>query len=109
MAYRRMAPQDVELLFGIEIPSYDGCFGKNRDGITEKQRVFIHNLGINISGLKYKGQASAIIDCVLSRREKGLATMKQLQTIRNLKIKTPKPIQFITKAEAGQILTKYLG
>jgi len=107
--YRRMTTQDIEILFGIEIPDYDGCFGKGRDGITEKQRVFIHNLGINISGLKYKAQASVVIDCVLKRREQGLASMKQLQTIRNLKVKTKKPIQLLTKDEAGIILTQYLG
>jgi len=108
MGYRRMTPRDVEILFGIEIPTYDGCFGKGRDGITEKQRIFIHNLGINISGLKYKAQASIIIDCVLERRKQGLASMKQLQTIRNLKVKTRKPIQMLTKDEACAILSQYL-
>lgn len=106
--YRRMTAKDIEILFGIEIPSYDGCFGKGKDGVTEKQRTFIHNLGINIAGLKYKAQATVVINCVLERRSKGLATIKQLQTIRNLKLKTSKPLQMITKDEASQILSKYL-
>ena len=106
--YRRMYPCDIELLFGIEIPSYDGCFGKGKDGMTEKQRTFIHSLGINITGLKYKGQASVVIDCVLERRSKGLASIKQLQTIRNLGVKTKKPLQLITKDEASNIISKYL-
>ena len=106
--HKRMNAYDIEALFGIEIPRLDACFGKYKDGITEKQRTFIHNLGINIAGIKYKGQASIIIDCVIKRREQGLASIKQLQTIRNLGIALKKPIQFITKDEATNILSKYL-
>jgi len=106
--YKRMSAKDIELFFGIEIPNLDGCFGKGRDGITEKQRVFIHSLGINITGLKYKAQASVVIDCVLERRENGLASIKQLQTIRNLGIKTKTPLQYITKNEASKLISKYL-
>ena len=106
--HRRMTAKDIEILFGIEIPSFDGCFGKGRDGITDKQRTFIHALGINISGLKYKAQASIVIECIIQRRRKGLASIKQLQTIRNLKIKTNKPLQLITKDEATKIISKYL-
>lgn len=106
--HRRMTPKDLEIIFGIEIPSYDGCFGKGRDGITEKQRVFMHNLGINITGLKYKAQASVVIDCALQRKKNGLASLKQIQTIRNLKAKTSKPIHQLTISEASVILQKYL-
>lgn len=106
--YRRMTARDIEILFGIEIPTYDGCFGKGKDGMTEKQRTFIHNLGINIVGLKYKAQASVVINCVLERRNKGLASIKQIQTIRNLNIKLNKPIQVITKDEASKILSERL-
>ena len=108
MAYRRMSVQDLELLFGIEIPNLDGCFGKNKDGITEKQRCFIHNLGINITGIKYKGQASIIIQAVIHRKECGLATIKQLQTIRNLGVKTKTPFQYITQVEASKIISRYI-
>ena len=106
--YCRMNPKEIELILGIEIPNYDGCYGKGKDGITEKQRAFIHSLGINITGLKYKAQASVIIDCCLSRKAKGLASIKQLQTIRNMKIKCKKPIQYLTRDEASEILSKYL-
>ena len=106
--YRRMSAKDIELLFGIEIPSFDGCFGKGRDGVTDKQRTFIHSLGINITGLKYKAQASVVINCVMERRAKGLASIKQLQTIRNLGVKTSVPLQYITKDDASKILSKHL-
>lgn len=106
--YKRMNPNEIEILFGITIPNYDGCYGKGKDGITEKQRAFIHSLGINITGLKYKAQASVIISCVIKRKENGLASIKQLQTIRNLGIKTKTPIQYITRDEASNILSKYL-
>lgn len=107
--YKRMNANDFEIMFGVEIPNYDGCFGKGRDGVTEKQRTFIHSLGMNISGLKYKGQACVVIDCIMKRKEEGLASVKQIQTIRNLKAKTPKPVYELTKAEATEVLRVYLG
>ena len=106
--HRRMYAKDIEILFGIEIPEADGCFGKGKDGITEKQRTLIHNLGINVTGLNYKAQASVVISCALERREKGLASLKQIQTIRNIGITPDKPIYELTKTEASEILSKHL-
>ena len=45
-----------------EIPNIDGLYGAQRDGITEKQKTFLRQLGIGTTGLKYKGQASKVID-----------------------------------------------
>lgn len=104
----RMSVADIELIFGIEIPSYDGCYGKNKDGMTEKQKAFIHALGMNTTGLKYKGQASVVIDCALRRKANDMATIKQIQTIRNLGVKCRKPYHALTRLDASKILSKYL-
>lgn len=64
-----------------EIPNMDGLFGKNRDGITEKQKTFLHQLGIGTTGLKYKGQAMKVIDLALKRKENGLATPGQMRAL----------------------------
>lgn len=64
-----------------EVPNMDGLFGKNRDGVTEKQKTFLHNLGIGTTGLKYKGQASMIIDLALQRKNNGLATPGQMRAL----------------------------
>jgi hypothetical protein len=103
-----MNPKDFEIIFGVEIPSFDGCFGKGQDGMTVKQRTLIHNLGLNVAGVKYKAQASVIISTVLERNGRGLATIKQVQTIRNLGLKTKQPLRSITRKEATELLSKIL-
>lgn len=64
-----------------EIPNMDGLFGKNRDGVTDKQKTFLRNLGIGTTGLKYKGQASKVIDIALTRKNNGLATPGQMRAL----------------------------
>ena len=64
-----------------EIPNIDGLFGKNRDGVTEKQKTFLRQLGIGTTGLKYKGQASKVIDYALQRKNNGLATPGQMRAL----------------------------
>lgn len=64
-----------------EVPNMNGLFGKNRDGITEKQKTLLHSLGIGTTGLKYKGQASIVIDYALYRRQHGMATPGQMRTL----------------------------
>lgn len=105
--YKRMNPEDVELLLGIDLPDYDGCYGKGKDGVTEKQRTFLHSLGLNIVGVKYKAQASILIETCLKRRELGLASIKQLQFIRNMGLcPKRKSLHELTKDEASRILSK---
>lgn len=64
-----------------EIPNMDGLFGKQRDGITEAQKTLLRQLGIGTTGLKYKGQASKIIDYALARKTNGLATPGQMRAL----------------------------
>lgn len=64
-----------------EIPNMDGLFGANRDGVTDKQKTFLRQLGIGTTGLKYKGQASKVIDYALTRKNNGLATPGQMRAL----------------------------
>lgn len=65
-----------------EIPNMDGLFGAQRDGVTAKQKTFLRQLGIGTTGLKYKGQASKVIDYALIRKNNGLATPGQMRALR---------------------------
>ena len=108
--YKRMNAEDLELLLGIDLPDYDGCFGKGKDGITEKQKSFLHSLGLNVVGVKYKAQASILIDTCLKRKELGLASIKQLQFIRNMDAcPKKKSLHELTKDEASKILQRIAG
>ena len=106
--YKRMDANEAAWILQVDIPTYDGCFGKGKDGITLAQKTFMHELGINTNGIKYKAQACIIISAAVERRNKGLASLKQIQTISNLKVKTDKPLNQLTKTEAFQVLSEYL-
>ena len=89
-----------------EIPNMDGLFGKNRDGVTEKQKAFLRQLGIGTTGLKYKGQASKVIDFALTRKNNGLATPGQMRKLRKCGVKNVHCISF---ANAVKTLRSYDG
>lgn len=103
-----MTLEDLQIILGVEIPCYEALKGKNRDGITAAQKEYLHVLGVNVTGIRYKGQASIIITVAQARKEAGLATMKQLQTLYSLGCKPKKPFQYITKEEASGYITRYL-
>lgn len=103
----RMNPKDVEMMCAVCIPNYDGCRGRGKDAITEKQKVFLRNLGINTTGLKYKGQAMVVIDAALRREKCGLASFNQINEIRNLGIRLTVPMDRLTSVGAQRILNKY--
>lgn len=66
-----------------EVPNMDGLFGAQRDGITEKQKTFLRQLGVGTTGLKYKGQASMIITYAITRKQNGLATPGQMRALQS--------------------------
>lgn len=70
-----------------EIPNIDGLYGAQRDSITEKQKTYLHQLGIGTTGLKYKGQASKVIELALMRKNNGLATPGQMRTLQKYGVK----------------------
>ena len=106
MVYRRIGIREIMLCLGVNIPEMDGLYDWRSQPITEAQKDFIHNLGVNITGIRYKGQASIIISTLVKRRDSGLATPKQLAYL----LKTGKQFDFqhISKDEAGRIITKHI-
>ena len=73
------------------------------DPITPKQADMINRWGIDPMSIRCKGQASAIIDRLLLRRDLGLATAKQVRWLR--KLGHPQP-ELATFAEASAFLSE---
>lgn len=87
-----------------DIPNIDGLYGAQRDGITEKQKTFLHQLGIGTTGLKYKGQASKVIDAALLRKKNGLATPGQMRTLKKYGVKNVHCFTYLkAKAELSKL------
>lgn len=87
-----------------EIPNMDGLFGAQRDGVTDKQKTFLRQLGIGTTGLKYKGQASKVIDMALTRKNNGLATPGQMRALLQHGIKN---VHMYSFANAKTTLEKF--
>ena len=87
-----------------EIPNMDGLFGAQRDGITEKQKTFLRQFGIGTTGLKYKEQASKVIDYALIRKNNGLATPGQMRALQKYGIKN---VHMYSFANAKKELDKF--
>lgn len=71
---------DVLKMFAV--PSCKGKWGG--DLITQKQKDFILKCGIAVPNGMQKGEAHALIEQIIKRREKGLATFKQMRYARGL-------------------------
>lgn len=78
-----------------EIPNMNGLFGSQRDGVTEKQKTFLRQLGIGTTGLKYKGQAMIVIDLALARKHNGLATPGQMRALKKCGVKNVHLYSFV--------------
>lgn len=104
----RMDMNELELIMGIDIPTYSSCLGTGKNSVTEAQKAYLHDLGVNTSGILCKAQACAIIDALLDRQKKGLASLKQIVAIRNMNVRIRKPFQFLTYNDAGKIIARYL-
>lgn len=58
--------------------------GKYADGITVAQQKCLRSLGIGYDGLRYKGQASAVIGIAIDRSCRHLATPGQMRAMEAL-------------------------
>jgi hypothetical protein len=69
---------------------------------TEKQRAYLTKLGIDPTGFS-KGSASKTIDYFRGRREKGLASFKQLRALASFDVRGAEYLSF---AEATALLSE---
>lgn len=63
------------------LPKKKDLAGWQTQPITEKQKEFMDAVGIGYSRVKYKGQASIVIDAFVVRKNARLATPKQLAVL----------------------------
>lgn len=66
---RRIYASEAEKIFGVQILGRDGLSGKGLDGITAKQKKALHALGMNVTGIRYKGEACRAISFLMKREE----------------------------------------
>jgi superfamily II DNA or RNA helicase len=64
-----------------ELLSFEPTMRWHRDAATDPQKAALERAGINPAGIQSKGQASAILDRLVKRREQGLATFKQARLL----------------------------
>lgn len=95
------------LAFDIAAPSisdYEPTFGWEYEGATEKQLQLLHSFGLDV-GVDYtKGRAKAMINALMEREHKGLATPRQIALL------TKRGFQRIdewSKTEASAIIGMY--
>jgi superfamily II DNA or RNA helicase len=64
-----------------DLINYQPAFSWEFEPTTEQQIQFIESAGINAEGILTKGKASKLINHVVSRRQEGLATPKQISLL----------------------------
>lgn len=63
------------------LPKKNDLSGWQTQPVTEKQKEYLNNVGLGYSRIKYKGQASIVIDAYTVRRNAKMATPKQLAVL----------------------------
>lgn len=102
---KRMSVNEVSVIFEIKIPAYEKCARK--DPVTELQKIRLHELGVNTTGLKCKGQATALIKALNKRDAEGLVDAFAVMLIREIGYKNRKPFKTMTQKYAFQILSLF--
>lgn len=74
--------KDFDILGLFAIPSAKGLYGG--DLATEKQKAFLEKLGIKVSAELQKGEASKLLDKLVKRMEKKMASFKQMRYLKRL-------------------------
>lgn len=81
--------------------------GWKTEPITNKQKTMLERYGVAYSRVKYKGQASMIIDLIFKRNEEGLATPKQIQVLLKNGYSFGK-VKRLTVKGASKIISEFL-
>jgi hypothetical protein len=81
-------------------------FGWKTDPATGKQKETLSKYGIAYSRVKYKGQASLLIQTILKRNNDGLASPKQIQVLISHGYSMGR-IKYLTMRGANKIISNY--
>lgn len=85
----------------IDLHSYQAAFDWQKEGVTEKQAELISQFGIDQKDIKDKGHAKLVIGKIMERRDKGLASPKQVVVCRSMGHASP---ENLTRAEASDYI-----
>lgn len=85
----------------IRIPCMKDIPITQRNGITQKQRDYLHSMGIGYSQLRYYGQIKPVLKLAIQREKAGLASPAQMRTMQKIGITD---VHLRTKEEASYII-----
>jgi superfamily II DNA or RNA helicase len=79
------------------VAEYEPTMGWHEKPISPKQREFLERQGFDVSSIRGRGHASALMDNIFRRIKSGLATARQMKLLRQFKHPNP---ETVTKDEA---------
>lgn len=88
-------------LHDISLAEYAPTMGWHEKRPSKGQMAMLSSAGFDPDSIRDRGHASAIIDCLMTRRKLGLATPKQVKYLRALAHPSPETATF---AEASEFL-----
>ena len=78
----KIQPNTFLIAIGMApMPTKYDLFGWREEPATEKQKKELEKFGIAYSTIRYKGQASMVLQTIYKREADGLATPKQIQLL----------------------------
>ena len=89
-----------------ELAEFTPEFGWEKTPPSEKQIAALERAGFDIEEIDSRGQASKILDLLFTRRQKNLATPKQLRLLKRFGHRSPESVTF---SEASAFLDLKLG
>lgn len=89
-----------------ELADFTPEFGWEKTPPSEKQLAALERAGFDIEEIDSRGQASKILDLLFTRRQKNLATPKQLRLLKRFGHQSPESVTF---SEASAFLDLKLG
>lgn len=88
----------------LPMPKKTDLTGWECEKATQKQKDAIGKFGVAHTHIKYKGQASLVLDMIFSRKKRGLCSPKQIEILLRNGY-TSADIAPMTVQEAGEIIT----
>jgi len=98
-------PLEFELV-GVKVADYEPVMKWEEKPPTKPQTETLEKAGVDLEAVPNAGLASKLISAIVDRREKSLATMKQVKLLTRFKVQDAANISFV---DAGEIITKRLG